>query len=126
MKVQTEIRLEDYNAFLKLVYSKTQSPWASGLWTIAVGVPIALCAGIFLGKSGLRGGDQGLTLVMGGFFAGFGFVYLVGTLLSRDQRKRIGPAEGGYILGPQEVEIENRGHLGEDGSARGIVSMAAD
>jgi hypothetical protein len=109
MKVQTEIRIEDYNAFLRLVYAKTLRPWANVLWTMAVFVPIAILAGILFGIGGLPGGDKGVTLVLGGFVAGIGFLYLLGILVSRDQRKRISPADGGYILGPQEVELNAEG-----------------
>ena len=109
MKVQTEIRLEDYNAFLKLVYAKALRPWANALWTTVVVLPFAIVPGVLLGRRGAPGGDDGVTMILAGFVAGVAFLYLLGILMSRDQRKRISPTESGYILGPQEVGIETEG-----------------
>lgn len=113
MKVQTDIRLEDYHAFLKLVYAKTQRPGAGGswlwTWTLLVCLPIGIGSAALVVKSGSRPGDSLWALLSVGFLAGFALVALVVILLARDQRKRISPVEGGYILGPQEVGIETEG-----------------
>lgn len=108
MKALTDVRLEDFNAFLKLVYAKTQRPAASWLWTVAVCIPIGIGSAAWVVKTG-SSPDPRWTLFCAGFFAGFALFLLMGTLVARDQRKRMSPVEGGYILGPQEVEIETEG-----------------
>ena len=107
MKIQTEIRRDDYNAFLKFIRTKRVRPRMGYLWPL--GICLGILGGILLEKLFPPGDDDTFFLILIGFILGVAFLYLFAILVARSQRKRLSPTDDCYFFGHQEVEIQTDG-----------------
>lgn len=110
MKVQVDITLEDYQAFLKAITAQLKKIPPSPLSiALVIGFPVIVgVAAGFLAKSAPENPNR-LPLLLIGFVCGVVFLYAFAILFSKLQRKRLLPSDGSYMLGPQEIEIREDG-----------------
>lgn len=109
MSIKTEITQEDYTAFVKYVARSVSA--ASGDKVVRLFIAIAIGLGIGFALSMLHLSDHPTTLpaMFCGALAGAFLLMVIISDISLRQMRRMRPADDGFVVGSQEVFLEDEG-----------------
>ncbi len=109
MNIKTDITQEDYTAFVKHVARTVSAAPGDRVVRMLIGIAVGLGIGFALSLLHLSSQPTFLAAMLCGALAGgFLLIVVIGDI-SRRQMQRMRPAEDGYIVGAQEVFIEEEG-----------------
>jgi hypothetical protein len=109
MSIKTDISQEDYTAFVKHVARTLSAARGDRIVRIFIGICVGLGVGFVLSGLHLRFSPRILPAMVFGAVAGAFLLMVFVTDVSRRQMQRMRPTEDGYIIGPQEVFLEDEG-----------------
>ncbi len=109
MSIKTDISQEDYTAFVKHIARTISTASEDKVIRIFICIAIGLGLGLALSLIHLSSHPTTFVAMLCGALAGAFFLVMIIGTISRRQMQRMRPVDDGFIVGSQEVFLEDEG-----------------